>query len=161
MDTTLSARSANRMRWRSAIRLLVLVALLPLGTSLPSVAAQPVLLAIKGYDPVAYFALGKPMRGLPEIEYEWNGYRYRFSRAEHRELFKADPKYYAPQFEDYCAMALAKGALVEADPENWLINEGKLYIFGKPAPAGPALFQKDLAGNIAKANQNRSLIPRH
>ena len=75
MDTTLSARSANRMRWRSAVRLLVLVALLPLGTSLPSVAAQPVPLAIKGYDPVAYFALGKPMRGLPEIEYEWNGYR--------------------------------------------------------------------------------------
>jgi len=99
------------------------------------------------------------MRGLPEIEYEWNGYRYRFSRSEHRELFKADPKHYAPQFENYCAMALAKGALVEADPENWLINEGKLYIFGKPAPAGPALFQKDLAGNIAKANQNRSLIP--
>ena len=161
MDTTLSARSANRMRWRSAVRLLVLVALLPLGTSLPSVAAQPVPLAIKGYDPVAYFALGKPMRGLPGIEYEWNGYRYRFSRAEHRELFKADPKYYAPQFENYCAMALAKGALVEADPENWLINEGNLYIFGKPAPAGPTLFQKDLAGNIAKANQNRSLIPKH
>jgi hypothetical protein len=125
------------------------------------VAAQPVPLAIKGYDPVAYFVLGKPTRGLPEIEYEWNGYRYRFSRAEHRELFKADPKYYAPQFENYCAMALAKGALVEADPENWLINEGKLYIFGKPAPAGPTLFQKDLAGNIAKANQNRSLIPKH
>ena len=161
MNATLRALAANSMRRRSAVRLLVLVAVLPLGTSLRSVAARPVPLAIKGYDPVAYFAVGKPMRGLPEIEYEWNGYRYRFSRAEHRELFKADPKYYAPQFENYCAMALAKGALVEADPENWLINEGRLYIFGKPAPAGPALFQKDLAGNIAKANQNRSLIPKH
>ena len=161
MNTTLSVRAANRMPWRSVFRLLVLVAVLPLATSLPSVAAQPVPLAIKGYDPVAYFAGGKPMRGLPEIEYEWNGYRYRFSLAEHRELFKVDPKHYAPQFENYCAMALAKGALVEADPENWLIKEGKLYIFGKPAPAGPALFQKDLALNIAKANQNRSLIPKH
>jgi len=160
-NTTLSARAGNGMPWRSAVRLLLLVAVSPLGTSLPSVAAQPVPLAINGYDPVAYFAVGKPMRGLPEIEYEWNGYRFRFSRAEHRELFEANPKHYAPQFENYCAMALAKGALVEADPENWLINEGKLYIFGKPAPAGPALFQKDLAGNIAKANQNRSLIPKH
>jgi len=161
MNATFHARAANSTPWQSPVLLLVLVAVLPLGTSLPTVAAQPVPLAIKGYDPVAYFAVGKPMRGLPEIEYEWNGYRYRFSRAEHRELFKADPKHYAPQFENYCAMALAKGALVEADPENWLINEGKLYIFGKPAPGGPALFQKDLAGNIVKANQNRSLIPKH
>ena len=161
MNATFRARAANSTPWQSPVLLLVLVAVLPLGTSLPTVAVQPVPLAIKGYDPVAYFAVGKPMRGLPEIEYEWNGYRYRFSRAEHRELFKADPKHYAPQFENYCAMALAKGTLVEADPENWLINEGKLYIFGKPAPAGPALFQKDLAGNIAKAIQNRSLIPKH
>ena len=162
MNTTLSRGAANSTGWRSAVYLLALVAVLPLGTSLPSsLAAQPVPLAIKGYDPVAYFAVGKPVRGLPEIEYEWNGYRYRFSRAEHRELFRADPKHYAPQFENYCAMALSKGTLVEADPENWLINEGKLYVFGKPAPAGPALFQKDLVGNIAKANQNRSLIPKH
>ena len=54
-------------------------------------------------------------------------------------------------------MALAEGELVEANPEYWLISEGKLYIFGKPAPTGPELFQQDLAGNIAKANQNRRI----
>ncbi len=43
-------------------------------------------------------------------------------------------------------MALAKGEIVVADPENWLISDGKLYVFGKPAPAGPALFQQDLCG---------------
>lgn len=160
MKTSLSARAANTLSWRTAVRFLLLVAALLLGTSIPSDAAEPLPLAIKGYDPVAYFTDAKPMRGLPEIEYEWNGYRYRFSSAGHRDLFKADPKRYAPQFEDYCAMALAKGQLVVADPENWLISDGKLYIFGKPAPAGPALFEKDLAGNIAKANQNRSLIPK-
>ena len=30
------------------------------------VAAEDVPLAIKGYDPVAYFTDGKPARGLPE-----------------------------------------------------------------------------------------------
>ena len=155
----MSACEPNSISRRTAVRLWVLVAVLPLGTSIVSVAADPVTLAIKGYDPVAYFTDGKPMRGLPEIAYEWNGYRYRFSSAGHRDLFKADPKHYAPQFENYCAMALSKGELVVADPENWLIRDGKLYVFGKPAPAGPALFQKDLAGNIAKANHNRSLIP--
>lgn len=57
--------------------------------------------------------------------------------------------------------ALAQGEFVEADPESWLISEGKLYIFGKPAPEGAALFQKDLTGNVAKANQHRPLTLNH
>ena len=121
--------------------------------------AQQAALAIKGYDPVAYFVDGRPVRGLPEIEYEWDEHRYRFSSAQHRDLFRADPVRYAPQFANFCAMSLAKGELVEADPESWLINADKLYIFGKRE--GPDLFRQDLAGNIAKSNQNRSLIGAH
>jgi hypothetical protein len=143
---------------RDAVRLVLLAAASPFATSISSVASEQVPLAIKGYDPVAYFTVGKPVPGLPEIEFEWDKHRYRFSRSEHREQFKADPARYAPQFANFCAMALSKGLLVEADPENWLLSEGKLYVFGKPAPAGPALFQKDLAGNITKAEQNRPLI---
>jgi YHS domain-containing protein len=143
---------------RDAVRLLLLFAASPFATALSSVAAETVPLAIRGYDSVAYFAVGKPMPGLPEFEYQWGGQRYQFSSGEHRELFKADPVRYAPQFGNFCAMALSKGELVVADPENWLISDGKLYVFGKPAPAGPALFQKDLAANIAKAEQNRPLI---
>jgi len=126
-----------------------------------SIAAENVSLAIKGYDPVAYFIDGKPALGLSEFEYEWDELRYRFSSAEHRERFKADPVRYAPQFANFCAMSLTSGALVEANPEYWLISDGKLYIFGKPAPDGPALFQRDLDGNIAKANQNRSLVRKY
>jgi hypothetical protein len=140
----------------NAIRLVLLVAAALLATSLPSVATEKVALAIKGYDPVAYFTIGKPAPGLPAIAYEWDEHHYRFSRAEHRELFKADPVRYAPQFANFCAMALARGELVEADPENWLISDGKLYIFGKPS--GGDRFQQDLAGNIIKADQNRALI---
>ena len=92
---------------------------------------------------------------------ERDGVHYHFVSAEHRELFKADPIRYAPQFGDNCAMALALGELDEANPENWLISDGKLYIFGKSAPMGPALFQQDLAANVAKANQNRPLIQAH
>ena len=36
---------------------------------------------------------------------------------------------------------------------------GKLYVFGKPV--GPDLFQKDLASNAARANQNRTILPKH
>jgi hypothetical protein len=123
-------------------------------------AAEEVSLAIKGYDPVAYFTDGKPVRGLPEFEYQWDDYRWRFASAAHRDMFKADPVHYAPQFGNYCAMALAKGKIVVANPENWLISDGKLYVFGDPAPKGPALFQQDLAANIDKAIRNRPILPK-
>jgi hypothetical protein len=138
----------------------VLAAACPIGSAGQLFAAETLPLAIKGYDPVAYFTVGKPTRGRPEIEYEWDEHRFYFSRAEHRDLFRADPVRYAPQFANYCAMALSQGELVEADPENWLVSDGKLYVFGKAAPGGAALFQRDLAGNIEKANQNRAVIPK-
>ncbi|HEU4662063.1 MAG TPA: YHS domain-containing (seleno)protein [Pseudolabrys sp.] len=140
----------------------ILLAVLATASALPPSTsfAADVPLAIKGYDPVAYFTDGKPTPGLPEFEYVWDERRYRFASAKHRDLFKADPVHYAPQFGNYCAMALALNQVVVANPENWLISDGKLYVFGKPAPDGPALFQKDLANNIAKANHNRPILPK-
>jgi len=120
------------------------------------IAAETLPLAIQGYDPVAYFTDGHPVRGLPELAYEWDERRYLFARAEHRKLFTADPGRYAPQFANFCAMALSRGEIVVADPQNWLISEGRLYIFG--VREGPELFRQNLAGNITKANENRPLI---
>jgi YHS domain-containing protein len=143
---------------RYAIRLILSVASFTFATAVKSNAAVKAPLAIKGYDPVAYFTDGKPTRGT-EYEYEWDEHRYRFASAEHRDLFKADPVRYAPQFTNFCAMSLAHREIVEADPENWLIRDGKLYLFGKSI--GPDLFQKDLAANVARAKQNRDLIQKH
>jgi YHS domain-containing protein len=143
---------------RTALQLGLLAAL-PLAGPLPSLATD-MPLAIQGYDPVAYFIDGKPIRGTPDFEYQWDEHTYRFASAQHRELFKADPVRYAPQFGNYCAMALALDKVVKADPENWLISDNKLYVFGSPAPKGPELFQKDLANNISKANENRSILPK-
>jgi YHS domain-containing protein len=121
-----------------------------------AMAGEAVPLALKGYDPVAYFTLGKATRGSADIAYEWDERRYQFASVEHRELFKADPVRYAPQFATYCAMALADGHVVDGNPEYWMISDGKLYLFGKPI--GPDLFKRDLAGNLAKAEDNRFLV---
>ena len=146
---------------RDALRGLgVFAAAATLATARPTLAAGDVVLAIKGYDPVAYFTDGKPVPGSPQFEYEWDEQLWRFSSAEHRDLFKANPAHYAPQFGNFCAMALSLNQIVVADPNNWLISDGKLYVFGKAAPAGPALFQQHLAENIAKANQNRAMLPK-
>ena len=144
---------------RTALHLMALAAT-AFAAGTPSVMAADVPLAIKGYDPVAYFTLGKPTKGTPEFAYDWDDHRYLFVSAEHRDRFKAAPVRYAPQFGNYCAMALAKGQVVVANPENWLISDGKLYVFGSPAPAGPVLFQSDLPANIVKANQNRTILPK-
>ncbi len=126
-----------------------------LAASTGAAAGDETGLAIRGYDPVAYFTLGRATAGRPGIEYAIDGRRWRFASAEHRELFKADPARYLPQYNTFCAMALTRGELIEPDPESWMIIEGKLYLFG--AAEGPARFGRDLAGNIRRANENRWL----
>jgi YHS domain-containing protein len=54
--------------------------------------------AIKGYDPVAYFTEGQAVKGKKEFEYEWQDAKWRFSSAENRDLFAANPEKYAPQY---------------------------------------------------------------
>ena len=58
-------------------------------------------LAIKGYDPVAYFTLGKPVAGKKEFEYKWQDAKWRFANEDHVNLFKSDPEKYAPQYGGY------------------------------------------------------------
>ena len=153
---------AQRFSRRDAIRggAAALIAVTGFAVPCRSFAGEGTPLAIKGYDPVAYFTDGEPTPGVPEFEYEWNDHIWRFSSAQHRDLFKADPAHYAPQFGNYCAMALSLGQIVTANPNYWLISDGKLYVFGSAPPAGPVLFQRNLAENIVKANHNRSLLPK-
>src|SRR5882757_7837387 len=59
--------------------------------------------ALKGYDPVAYFEDGKPVKGRDEFRHDWNGGKWYFATAAHRDTFAKDPAKYAPQFGGYCA----------------------------------------------------------
>ncbi len=153
MTETIAMQHLSR---RAATGFVLLAGVCTLITPTRSDPTEKVPLAIKGYDPVAYFTAGQATRGLPEIEYEWDERRYRFSSDENRSLFKADPARYAPQFASFCAMALARGEIIEADPANWLIHDGKLYLFAKPA--GSTLFQQDASRNVVNAEQNRDLV---
>jgi YHS domain-containing protein len=83
--------------------------------------------AIHGYDTVAYFTEGKAMKGKAEFEQTWEDARWQFASATNRELFKANPERYAPQFGGYCAGGLAVGEYANGDPELWAIVDEKLY----------------------------------
>ena len=77
---------------------------------------------------VAYFTEGKPMRGTDEFEQVWEDARWQFANSTNRELFKANPERYAPQFGGYCAGGLAVGEYADGDPKLFTITDGKLYL---------------------------------
>ena len=84
--------------------------------------------AVEGYDPVAYFTEGKPVKGDKDFTFEYQGADFRFASAENLALFKADPTKYAPQYGGYCAWAVAQGKTAKGDADHWRIVDGKLYL---------------------------------
>ncbi len=96
-------------------------------------------LANKGYDVVNYFTTNTAEKGSVEYSTEHNGATYYFMNADNLNTFKANPKKHLPQFDGYCAFAVAKmNKKVPVDPETFRIDDGKLYLFyndfweGKP-----------------------------
>jgi YHS domain-containing protein len=119
---------------------------------LPAGAGERMRVAISGYDPVAYFTDGHPVRGAVDFSFSYDDSVYYFASAEHRKLFVADPDRYAPYYSGYCALGIAEGAKYEANPEYWIISDGRLFLFvNKPATA---TFIADAARNISKADAN-------
>ncbi|WP_394138726.1 YHS domain-containing (seleno)protein [Vibrio chagasii] len=85
-------------------------------------------LAIKGYDPVAYFDNKGPVKGTSEFTATYKNAIYQFVSSENRDQFRADPQAYAPQYGGYCAFGVAMGKKFETDPQAWKIEDGKLYL---------------------------------
>ena len=107
-------------------------------------------LALQGYDPVAYFTLGKAMPGDPRFEYVWDGAVYRFASARDLALFRFGPERYLPQYDSLCTASLAAGRKFPGDPKNWLIHDGRLYLFG--SAAAQAQMGRDPAATKARAD---------
>ena len=114
--------------------------------------------AIGGFDPVAYFPEGggKPSQGFVQRDYTYPGITYRFATDANRAAFQANPARYLPEFNGWCAWAMANlNARVDVEPTSHLIKDGKLYLFySHPELDTRAEFQKDVPGQIAKANAN-------
>jgi YHS domain-containing protein len=100
----------------------------------PALAVTPVNtkalpgVAIKGYDPVAWFEGGAPAAGSEAHTVDWMGASWRFTSAEHAAQFEAAPERYAPQYGGWCAYAVANGRTADIDPRAWAIVDGKLYL---------------------------------
>ena len=111
--------------------------------------------AIDGYDPVAYFTVGKAVKGLEEVTYEWNGAKWHFSNVENREKFRGDPEKFAPEFGGYCAYAMTDGTYAAPKPEVFVIRDGALYLHYNEAIRKTWL--KNVKGFIVGALENWQL----
>jgi YHS domain-containing protein len=122
----------------------------PTSTAAINVEADAVIL--HGYDPVAYFTMGKPTKGNAKYRTTYRGAVYHFASQANRAKFLADPVHYAPQFGGFCAMGVALGKKLDVDPTVFKVVDGRLYL-----NVNADVFKKwseDVPGNIARAEAN-------
>jgi hypothetical protein len=108
-------------------------------------------IALRGYDPVAYFTEAQPQKGSEAFWFAFDDAVYLFKSAEHRAAFAADPERYAPQYAGFCAGGVSKGYKTEPDPEAWAVLNGKLFVFELKERV--PMFKQD-AAFIDKADAN-------
>ncbi|MCA9774096.1 MAG: hypothetical protein KC466_16870 [Myxococcales bacterium] len=113
-------------------------------------------LALRGYDPVAYFTEGRPVLGASKYMSVHDGAAYEFASAEHKAMFEMSPERYAPRFGGYCAYGVALGAKFDGDPTLWRIVDDRLYVNLNPEIS--KTWQQDIPGNIVKADGNWAKI---
>jgi len=96
-------------------------------------------IAIGGVDTVAYHeeatqSAGKEVTGSKKFTVEWNDAKWRFSNAEDRDRFAANPEQYIPTYNGHCANALSLGkGLVKTDGTVWKFFDNELYLFYQEA----------------------------
>lgn len=117
--------------------------------------------AVSGYDVVAYRSLSQapvgstqpaPVAGNAGITAEYNGATFAFASEENRDLFVANPAYYAPQYDGHCAYGVSKGGKVPGNPYLWRIVDDKLYLNITKNVVG--FWEEDIPGNITLAENN-------
>jgi len=114
-------------------------------------------IGLVGYDPVAYFPEGgsHPKKGLFNLSFEFDGVTYRFATQENLDRFKAAPSKYLPQYGGWCAYGAALNGRGDADPESFVIRDGKLYLFYRdPGGSNRDLWLKDPESFVKKADAN-------
>ena len=108
--------------------------------------------AIRGYDPVAYFKLNKPVKGNKILHTTWQDAEWHFSSQANLDAFVANPEKYAPQYGGYCAYGVAQGYTPEIDPTAFKVVGDKLYL--NLSPVVLKRWKKDIPSYVKDADKN-------
>ena len=107
-------------------------------------------LMLLGFDPVAYFTVGKPTRGNPALPATYEGRTYYFSADENRRTFLANPPQHEPQYGGFCSNGAAYRVKLGSDPTQFVVRDGRLFIFGDVM--GKEFWLLDAETNIKRAD---------
>lgn len=107
---------------------------------------------LAGHDAVAYFTVGKPVEGKAKYTAVHNDAIYRFSSAKNRDMFKANPEKYAPQYGGFCAYGMTFGKKFDIDGKAFEVVDGKLYVNKNPSVY--EAWKKDIPLHIKEANDS-------
>jgi Uncharacterized conserved protein len=107
-------------------------------------------LMLLGFDPVAYFTDGKPVRGTQTLPATYEGRTYYFASDAHRSTFASAPQNYEPQYGGFCSNGAPYAVKLGSDPTQFEIRDGRLFIFGDIL--GHELWRLDERENIQHAD---------
>ena len=108
-------------------------------------------LMLFGADVVAYFTEGRYRQGTAAYRSQYEGVDFHFASPENKALLDADPTAYLPQYGGYCANGIAFGIPWGGNAEDFVVHNGKLYIFG--GQQSEKAFMLDLDKNLALADK--------
>jgi len=111
---------------------------------------------LSGYDAVSYFTKAAPTQGVSSISSVYNGAIYHFASEANRDLFKADPAKYAPQYGGFCAFGTSISQKIAVNPKIYEVIDGKLFV--QSGAKALELFQPEKASKITTANKNWEVI---
>src|SRR6266542_676418 len=115
-------------------------------------------LALQGFDPVAYFTDGKPVKGSPQFTASYKDATYQFASAEHRDMFKQSPAKYEPQFGGFCGYAASINKLAPIEVEYFQVLHDRLILQHNKKASDR--WHKDVEGNLTIADSNWPALSR-
>ena len=86
-------------------------------------------IALLGYSSVSYLDLGIAQKGVKEYKATYEGLAYYFTSNDQKKTFEENPTKYLPQYGGYCAFGVSVGAKFRADPNKFVVKDGKYFLF--------------------------------
>ena len=118
-------------------------------------------IALQGYSPVSYVDLGLAQKGVKEFKSEHDKILYYFTSAEQKAEFDKNPNKYLPQYGGYCAFGVYAGAKFRVDPNKFIVEDGKYYLFLYNVELDAQqlwLAEENHQGLVKKADENWSKL---
>ena len=93
-------------------------------------------------------------KGDAEFAVERDGQTFYLANAKAKKMFDKAPAKYDVAYHGWCAAGMAKGMQVESDPTEFVVLDGRTYLFSNAE--AKAMFEKSAGDMVMMADKNWS-----